>query len=402
MTWAEDVQLPPVGLWSTWLLMGGRGSGKTRAGAEWVRAMVEGGLARRIALVGPTIGDVREVMIEGQSGLRAIAPTIDRPRYEPSRRRLVWERFGAEGFVFSSEDPDSLRGPQFDAAWCDEIATWTHDISTWDTLRFGLRLGQRPRTVATTTPAPTRLVRRLLQMSETHPDLVIASRAPTAGNAHNLAPGFIEELQAAYGGTPLARQELEGELVDITKGALWTRAGIEAARVAAAREYVRIVVAIDPPAGIGRDACGIVAAGLTRDGKAHVLQDASVRGLSPLNWTSRTISVARQVGAGLIVAESNQGGELLRDMLVTAGANEIPAAVRLVHATQNKWMRAAPASNWFERGEAFLAGGFPDLEDEMIAFSGDGGGRSPDRLDAMVWAITELLRVAPPPQIHRL
>jgi phage terminase large subunit-like protein len=393
--WAHDAQLPPEGDWRTWLFMGGRGAGKTRAGAEWVRGLVEQGEARRIALVGPTLHDVREVMIEGPSGILAVSPDGARPTYHVTRRRLEWPN-GAVGFAFSAEDPDSLRGPQFDAAWCDEIGAWARDVGTWDTLMFGLRLGRRPRVSATTTPRARKLVKRLIDRvadGPGSPARVVMTRAATRENAANLAPGFVEEMTAAYAGSSLAPQELEGEFVADREGALWTRAMIEEARVAAGDvgELDRVVVAVDPPAGVGRDACGIVAAGV-RGGVVYVLRDASVRGMRPLEWAGRIVALARQVGAGLIVAEGNQGGEMVRDVLHTAGAGQV-ARVRLEHASLGKRARAQPVSVAYEQAKVRHAGVLQELEDEMCAFGAEGdAGASPDRVDALVWAVCELLQ----------
>jgi phage terminase large subunit-like protein len=254
----HPAQQPPDGLWRIWLFMGGRGAGKTRAGAEWVRAEIAAGRARRIALVGPTLNDVREVMIEGPSGLRSIAPDEERPVYIVSRRRLVWPDGLAEAFAFSAEDPDSLRGPQFDLAWCDEAGAWKRDVATWDMLRFGMRLGQAPRTLVTTTPRASPLVRRLVGYCET--GLAVMTRAASRENAGNLAPGFVDELEAMYRGTVLARQELDGEFVEDRPGALFRRDWIEAARLpeGGAPALERVVVAVDPPAttGAGSSACG--------------------------------------------------------------------------------------------------------------------------------------------------
>ncbi|MET0314076.1 MAG: terminase family protein, partial [Hansschlegelia sp.] len=274
--WARPDQTPPTGDWTTWLILGGRGAGKTRAGAEWVRAAALGqdGVARagRIALVGETYADLREVMIDGESGLRGIHPHGERPAYEPTRKRLVWPN-GAIAHGFSAEDPEALRGPQFDAAWCDEIAKWRHGQETWDMLQFGLRLGHRPRQVATTTPRAVPLVKRLLADPAT-----AVTRAATRDNAFNLAPGFLQMVVGAYAGTRLGRQELDGELLEDRDDGLWTREAIERSRVFAAPELTRVVVAVDPPAGGRRsDACGLVAVALGVDGKAYVLADETLQ-----------------------------------------------------------------------------------------------------------------------------
>ncbi|MBI1339520.1 ATP-binding protein [bacterium] len=395
--------------------MGGRGAGKTRAGAEWLREQVVEGGARRVALVAPTLGDAREVMIEGVSGVRRISPPEERPVYEPSRRRLVWPN-GAEGFVFSAEDPDSLRGPQFDAAWCDEIAAWTRGRATFDTLMLALRIGERPRCLLTTTPRSTELVRGLVGEAGRAGSGVVMTRSGTRDNSRWLAPGFVDSMESAYAGTRLARQELEGELIEDPPGALWTREMIEAARGRLSGEtagddaWARVVVAVDPPAGVGpgADACGIIAAALGADGRVNVLADASVRGLRPLDWARRVIEVADAWGAGEIAAESNQGGEMVRDVLRAAGCGA-GVRVRLVRAVKSKYDRASPVSAYYSAGRVVHRGVFRELEDEMCAFGASGleapapRGASPDRVDALVWAVTLLLDApGAPPRVREL
>ncbi len=380
---------PPV-----WLVIGGRGAGKTRLGAEWVNALARGlaPFARRrhgqIALVGETLADVREVMIDGPSGIRTVARGA-RPRYEPTRRRLLWPS-GAVAQVYSSEDPESLRGPQFEAAWLDELAKWKHIDACWDMLQFGMRLGQAPRQLITTTPRPRPLLKRLMA-----DPAVAVTRLSTSDNARNLAPGFIAALQRRYGRTPLGRQELDGEMIEERQGALWTRATIETAVAAFAgtgRDSIgRIVVAVDPPAGSGRasDACGIVAAGLLPDGRVVVLEDATVEAAAPRDWALRAVALYRRLEADRIVAEVNQGGDMVAAVIRTVD----PAApVKPVRATRGKWLRAELVAALYEQGRVVHAGRFPALEDEMCGFGADGlsGGRSPDRVDALVWAVTVL------------
>ena len=387
---AHEAQRPPLERdWRTWLFMGGRGAGKTRAGAEWLRyAMLWGG-CRRAALVGPTLLDVREVMIEGPSGLRAITPdSEERPVYEVSRRRLVWPN-GAEGHVFSAEDADSLRGPQFDVAWCDEVAAWPSAQMVWDMLQMALRLGDDPRAMVTTTPRPVPLVKRLVADADS-----VLTRAGTAVNAANLAPGFLSGIERAYGGTRLGRQELEGELIEDMEGALWTRSVLETARLAETPELDDVIVAVDPPATSGpkADACGIVAVGLVAGGedrrRAVVLADGSEQGLSPLDWASRASALAARLGAGSIVAEANQGGEMVRHALETAGCL-VP--VRLVTARAGKRARASPVAALYEAGRVQHIGVMKALEDEMCSFGADGFSGSPDRVDALVWGVWALL-----------
>ena len=394
--WARDDQLPPQrGDWKTWLILGGRGAGKTRAGAEWVRGMALGlpefsaRPMRRIALIGETLGDVRDVMIEGVSGLLAIHPNGERPHWEPARKRLEWKN-GAIAQVFSAEDPESLRGPQFDAAWCDELCKWRYADATFDMLQFGLRLGAHPRQVVTTTPRPIALLKRLMNDPAT-----ALSKMPTRDNAYNLAPTFLESIVARYAGTRLGRQELEGEIVEEIEGSLFPLARIEAARADNAPALKRIVVAIDPPASSrdGANACGIVAAGIGVDEKIYVLADDSAAGLSPLEWAGRAIALYRRLEADRIVVEVNQGGDMVRSVLA-----EIDRGVPVleVRATRAKHIRAEPIAALYEQGRVKHAGHFPALEDEMAAFGPDGlaAGRSPDRVDALVWAITALMQGA--------
>ena len=364
--------------------MGGRGAGKTRAGAEFIRfaALFEG--ARRIALIGPTFADVRNVMVEGESGLLNLEYGV-RPVWQPSRGRLVFSN-EAEAFAFSAEDPDSLRGPQFDLAWCDEIGVWPRGNEVWDMLQLGLRLGDNPRCVATTTPRPVPLIKRLVADRS-----VRITRAATEENAKHLSSAFLAHVRQAYGGTKLGRQELDGELIDEVEGALWTRSLIDRCqrRVSDALDLDRVVVAVDPPAGKGpsADACGIVAAGKS-GARAFVIADLTIRGASPSEWARRAAELAMQLRASEIVVEGNQGGEMARYAIETTGT-DIP--IRLVRAIKDKRSRAVPIAALYEEGRVGHAGLFPELEDEMCAFGGTGFSGSPDRLDAMVWAIWALL-----------
>ncbi|MBW4330590.1 terminase family protein [Stakelama sp. CBK3Z-3] len=384
--WAEAKQLPPPGEWRTWLMLAGRGFGKTRAGAEWVRALAEADPTARIALVGATMGEVRSVMIEGESGILAsIASDAEMPTYEVSRGRLVWKN-GAQAFVHSGERPDGLRGPQFSAAWCDEIAKWAYPRATWDNLAMCMRVGNDPRVLVTTTPRPIPLLRDLAARDD-----VAVVRGRTRDNA--MLPGaFVAAVEAAYGGTRLGRQELDGELIDDVAGALWRRDLLEAIRVASRPALRRVVVGVDPPAGSKGDACGIVAVALARDGKAYVLEDASVAGASPEGWARAVAACAVRNGADRVVAEANNGGEMVRAVLVAADA-ALP--VRLVHASRGKVARAEPVAALYEGGKVAHVGAFPALEDEMCGLVSGGGyegpGRSPDRADALVWAMSELM-----------
>lgn len=377
-TRANAEQHEPVAGWSTWLVLGGRGSGKTWLGAGWMVEQAFDG--RRMALLGPSLHDVREVMIEGPSGIRAQSPRGFRPRYEKTRRRLVWSN-GAEAHVFSAEDVESLRGPQFEAAWADEFCAWRYPDETLAMLRFGLRLGDDPRLVVTTTPKPIRALRAL--RLETG---LVESAMPTRTNAANLAPGFLGHLERLYGGSRLAAQELDGMVVD-GEGALWRAEDLARCRGARPPQLHRIVVAVDPSASAGGDACGIVAAGRLGD-HAFVLADETERGLTPMGWARKAVALAERLGANAIVAEANQGGEMVRGVLAEAGAK---CPVRLVHARYSKRVRAEPVAALYEQGRVTHCGAFPALEEELMALGCDGSRDSPDRADALVWALTDLL-----------
>jgi phage terminase large subunit-like protein len=407
---ARPEQWPPPfaanGLpWRVWLILGGRGAGKTRAGAEWVKGLALGlphfttrPLAR-IALIGETAADVRDVMVEGVSGLLAAHPKRERPRWETSRRRVVWDN-GAIAQAFSAEDPESLRGPQFHAAWCDELAKWRYGRETWDMLQFGLRLGDWPRQLVTTTPRPTPLLKELIADPAT-----ALTRALTRDNAANLAPAFLETIVKQYAGTRLGRQELDGEILDQRKDALWTRDMLETARVAAAPPLARVVVAVDPPASSGKraDRCGIVAAGADADGIVYALADASLGAARPAQWARAAIALYHRLDADTLVAEVNQGGEMVRAVLNEADPS---APVAMVRATRGKYLRAAPVAQLYEQNRVKHVGALPALEDEMCDFGPEGlsSGRSPDRLDALVWAVTALaLTPRPPcPRVRRI
>ncbi len=382
----RDEQQPPPGDWRTWLIMGGRGSGKTRAGAEWVHAIASAGRVSdlRIALIAETLGDAREVMIDGISGIMRIARSR-RPEFEISRRRLVWPN-GAVAQIFSPEDPESLRGPQFHFAWSDELAKWKHGQDTWDMLQFGLRLGNAPRQLVTTTPRPVPLLKALISDPTT-----LTTRISTRANAQNLAPGFIDALANRYGGTRLGRQELDGELIEDREDALWRREMFDAVTIRLSGDLRRIVVAVDPPAAAGpTSCCGIVVAGLDASGRAVVLADCSVEGASPAGWAGAVAKAYRRFAADRVVAEINQGGDMVTAMLKSIDETLPVTAVR---ATRGKFLRAEPVAALYEQGRVAHAGRFMALEDQMCDFGPDGlsSGRSPDRLDALVWALTALM-----------
>lgn len=397
--WARANQLPPEGLnWRNWLLLGGRGAGKTRAGAEWVKAMALGAWgprAERIALVAPTFDEARLVMIEGKSGLLAIHADSERPRFEPSKRQLTWPN-GCVAHVFTAEEPDGLRGPQFDAAWCDELAKWKQAETVWNMLQFALRLGERPCAVITTTPRPIPLLKRLLADEGT-----VTSRSTTFDNRAHLAKPFLDEVQARFGGTKLGRQELNGELIEDDPDALFKRDLIEASRVATAPELKRVVVAVDPPAGVGRknSACGIVCAGLGVDGRCYVLDDCSVHGARPAQWARKIVALYHARKADRVVAEVNQGGAMVEQVLREVDPD---LSFRSVHATRGKQARAEPVAALYEQGRVSHVGGFPELEDEMCSGLEEGA-KSPDRLDALVWAVSDLmLRRRAEPRVRML
>jgi phage terminase large subunit-like protein len=396
----EEPKAGPDGApWRVWAIVAGRGFGKTRAGAEWVWARAREDGACRIALVGATIDEVERVMVTGESGLLACARGHERARWIAAKGILRFPS-GAEAHAFSAERPEKLRGPQHHHAWCDEFAKWPRAEATWNNLMLGLRLGERPRTLVTTTPRPGTLLRRVLadpRCSKTE--------GRTDENPH-LPADFRSAMEAMFGGTRLGRQELQGMLLEEFEGALWSRELIEAARGRPSpyrgEEYERVVIGLDPPASSGGDACGIVVCAGDRDGIAWVVADLSAGGLSPEAWARRVAEAASLYGAGRIVAEKNQGGEMIASVLRAVDSN-LP--VRLVHAGPSKAARAEPIALRFETKRARLAGHFPELEDQLCALTWAGyqGPGSPDRADAMVWAMTELFdKARAEPRVRRL
>jgi phage terminase large subunit-like protein len=402
--WAHKGQRPPKGDgWRVWLMMAGRGFGKTRAGAEWVHSLATSRAGLRIALVGATIADARAIMVEGVSGLIKVAANHGcKLIWEPSLGRLRWPN-GSQAQLFSGDNADGLRGPEHDFAWADELAKWGEAEEAWVNLQMGLRRGSRPRALVTTTPKPMELLERIEADRWT-----VTTRGRTSDNLA-LDEKFIEIMTATYGGTRVGRQELDGELLQEVEGALWTRDGIARARIGlpagGGDQFDRIVVGVDPPAGAGEgsDACGIVVAGSSRN-RLYVLEDATARGLSPEGWASRVAAAAARWGAGLVVAEANNGGAMVESVLKAADCD---LKVRRVHAIRGKSARAEPVALKFEAGKAFFMGDFPQLEAELCGMiaGGDyhGPGRSPDRADAMVWAMLALSETrSGVPRVRRL
>jgi phage terminase large subunit-like protein len=393
--WARDAQLPPPATkdgddWRIWLFLGGRGAGKTRSGAEWIAAEAASGRMRRIGLIGATRADARAVMVEGESGLLAVTPGVT---FEPSNNRLIWPGGKRIATLLSAEEPDSFRGHQFDGIWGDEFAKWREPQAALDMALMCLRIGKRPRMLLTSTPRNIPALTALLAA----PDVAV-TRSSTRDNAGNLADGFLAQMQARYGDTALGRQELDAELIADNDAALWKREWIEATRVKAPPDLARIVVAVDPPAGIGGDECGIVVAGRAEDDGIFVLADCSAAGLSPGGWAARAARAFETFDADAIIAEANQGGEMVREVLLQAG-NNLP--VTLVHATRGKLVRAAPYAALYEAGRVHHAGRFAELEDQMCHYDGHRGAKSPDRMDALVWALADLAAPRAKPRIRR-
>jgi phage terminase large subunit-like protein len=394
--WARPNQLQPAGDWATWLILAGRGFGKTRTGAETIRDWVCGstplgkGQCVRIALIGETASDSRDVMVEGESGLLAVHPKDFRPNYEPSKRRVTWPN-GAMATLYNATEPDQLRGPQHDGAWCDELAKWQYCQETWDQLQFGLRLGDHPRTIVTTTPRPLPLIKKMMNDPR-----VIVTRGSTLHNADNMPESFLHEIQDKYGGTRLGRQEIEGEILEDIPGALWTRQSIDDHRLPDYPDLERVLVAVDPATSSneGSDEHGIVVVGLARNSEGYangyVLEDGSLKG-SPEEWARRAVSLYRKWSADKIVAEKNQGGEMVSSVIRSVDRS-VP--ITLVHASRGKYVRAEPISSLYEQGRIHHIGRFDKLEDQMCTFSIDNiranGYGSPDRVDALVWGLSEL------------
>jgi phage terminase large subunit-like protein len=402
--WSRKEQQAPPGNWSTWLILAGRGFGKTRTGAEWLRANMcgstplTGGRWRHVALIAETAADARDVMVgDGKassdptagSGVLQVHPKEYCPTYEPSKRRLTWPN-GSAATLYNAVEPDQLRGPQHDAAWCDELCKWRYQSETWDQLQFGLRTGTDPRVLISTTPRPTMLLKSIMADPTT-----VTTRGRTFDNSANLASKFISHIQRKYTGTRLGRQELDAEVLEDIEGALWKRSVIDDLRITEAQlpPLTRCIVAIDPAISSedNSNETGIICAGLGENGHAYVLDDAS--GVySPRQWALEAISLYRARRADRIIGERNQGGEMVEN---TIRQIESGISYRSVWATKGKFVRAEPVSALYEQGRVHHVGAFPQLEDQMVTFTVDfdrkGHGYSPDRMDALVWALSELM-----------
>ena len=391
--WARPEQLEPTGDWNIWIALAGRGWGKTRAGVEWVRHQIKSG-KKRIAAVAPTNSDIRRVMVEGESGFLNVCWKNDKtyrggklgyPNWSPTNRTLTWEN-GAKVEFYSAEDPERLRGPQFHAAWADEVAAWRNQQDVWDMLQFTLRLGRKPRVMVTTTPKPTKLMRALIASPQSH-----ITRGSTFDNIDNLAKPFLETIKKEYEGTRLGNQELYAEMLEEADGALWTTEVLDGCTVEQKDipELNRIVVSIDPAvtSKTESDMTGIIVAGIDVNGIGYVLEDATDR-YSPAEWAAKAISLYQEYSADRIVAERNQGGDMVRR---TLEAEDEAVPIRLVHASRGKMARAEPISALYERGKVKHAKGLDELETQMRTWEPLGSMGSPDRLDACVWALTDLM-----------
>ena len=380
---ARPNQIAPEGDWTTWLILAGRGFGKTRTGAEWIRERIESGLSKRIALIGKTPADCRDVMIEGESGLISISPPYNMPTYEPSKRRLTWKN-GAIAQTFSSYEPDQLRGSQFDTAWCDEMASWEYPEETWDNLMFALRLGTKPQVCVTTTPKPLQLIIQLRDAKTT-----VLTKGTSYDNRENLNQQFFDSILSKYKNTRLGMQEIYAEILEESDNALWKREWLDDSRlIDAPEELERVVVAIDPAVTSKKtsDETGIIVAGKDSEGKFYVLNDSSAR-YTPSAWSEKAIMLYNQFECDKIVAETNNGGQLVEHTLRTQSEN-VP--FKSVHASRGKRTRAEPIASLYEQGKVHHVGNLERLENQLCNWEATSGEPSPDRLDALVWALTEL------------
>ncbi|MDA8116737.1 MAG: terminase family protein [Actinomycetota bacterium] len=378
---ARDKQLLPPGDWSFWLTLAGRGWGKTRTGAETIRIWAEH--YPRLHLIAETAADARDTMVEGESGILRVSPPWFRPVYQPSKRQLTWPN-GAIAKTFSAEDPDQLRGPQCHKLWAEEVASWRYAQETWDMAMFGLRLGDSPQAVVTTTPRPIPLVRQLRDDPRT-----VLTVGSTYENRANLAEAFFSGIITRYEGTRLGRQELLAELLEDTPGALWTLKLIDEGRVSEAPDLIRIVVAVDPPGDANTETseCGITVGGISAQREGYLLEDCSLHG-TPAEWGKAAVDAYHRWGADKIVGEVNNGGEMVGHTIRTAtgGARVNYEAIR---ASRGKLTRAEPVSALYEQDHIHHVGAFKKLEDQMTTWTP--GEKSPDRMDALVWLFTELL-----------
>lgn len=393
--------MAPEGDWLGWLQLGGRGGGKTRSGAEWVRECVETGIAKRIALIGETSADGKDVMVNGESGIIAISPPWNKPDFTASssngRPKLVWPN-GAIATLYDAREPDQLRGPQHDLAWMDELAKYRYAQEVFDNLLMGLRLGDNPRWLATTTPRPIALIKALMKDST-----VVVTRYSSNDNLQNLAMAYRRNVIERYAGTRLGRQEIEAEILEDVPGALWSRRNLDEnrCRVQDVPPLTKLKVAVDPAitSGESSNEHGIVVGGMDAKQHGYLLEDASLRG-SPDEMARRAVAMYRKYEADGIVAEANQGGEMITSVIRSVDPT-VP--VKLVRATRGKYIRAEPASALYEQGRISHVGTFPELEDQMIAFTPESAadrlpGESPDRVDATVWLWTDLFEAMTIPQ----
>ena len=381
--WARPKQLQPPGNWSGWVVLAGRGAGKTRQGSEWVRAMVESGRMTRIALVAETAADCRDVLVEGESGILSVSPPWNRPVYESSKRRLTWPN-GAIATLYNGTEPDQLRGPQHDGGWLDELAKYRYAQETMDMFLFGLRLGSDPRYLVTTTPRPIKLIKEMMK-----DPYIVVTRGSSIENIANLSPTYKRNVIDKYAGTRLGRQEIDAEILTDTPGALWTLDLLDLHRVSSPPELTRIVVAIDPAAksGVENAESGIVVAGVASDGRAYVLQDLSLSG-SPDQVMKAAVAAYHEHKADRVVAEVNNGGDWIESVIRKVDTG---VSYKGIHASRGKMVRAEPVSALYEQGRVSHIGAMPALEDQMIEYTGDRSEKSPDRMDALVWALTELM-----------
>ncbi len=379
---ARSNQLPPSGDWQNWLILAGRGFGKTRTGAETIRAWVKAGLYKRIALIGQTIDEVRSVMIEGESGLLNVHTNYECPRFEPANGRLIWKN-NTIAMMYGADHYEKLRGPQFDLAWIDELAKFRHPQKTWDQLMLGLRLGNNPRTIITTTPRPIPLIKTLIKDPAT-----VLTRGSTFDNQKNLAKTFVKQIIKQFEGTRLGAQELYAEILTEQQGALWKRSVIQN-HMPNNPNWLRVVIAIDPATTHHEksDETGIIVAAITKDRKAYVLEDLSGR-YSPVDWGRSVVKAYHRHKADRVVAEVNQGGDMVKSIIHSLDST---ISYKSVRASRGKTTRAEPIAALYEQGHVYHSKTFTDLETQLCEYIPGITAKSPDRMDALVWALTDLL-----------